>query len=493
MKICVLQPDFSDSDVDIGKYHPARDLSHLWPEAQFDNLFLKKRTTYAQLKAAAKKDYDIFVNLCEAYLEWDVPSIDVIHALDMLNLPYTGPTAELYDPPKDVMKYVAYTCGVLTPAHRVITDANTIEAAATKLRYPLFVKPAKAGDSLGIDENSRVVNLDELKTRASSVIAEYGDALVEEYVDGREFTVLVAAGIDNPTQCQSFVPVEYKFTEVPFKTYAMKTSDLHPGRNVPCDDPELAKRLKEAAEKIFVMFSGKGYGRMDFRVDKEGRIYFLEVNFTCSIFYVNGDDGSADFILDYDKIGRAGFLKHIVAEGLARHKRKQRLYDVRGDSLSGFGIYAREPIKKGQTIYQGEFRSQRIVTRRFASENPSIIDPDLFFRYAYPLSEELFITWDEQPSRWDPQNHACEPNCGFNGLNVEALRDIDAGEELTLDYGAFVDESAETFRCHCRSTQCREVIKGLPGNTVTSREALLRGRKHAPNFDGGPAALEATY
>src|SRR6186713_341924 len=100
LKVCVLQPDYSTSDVDYQNYDPPRDISHLMPEADFDHILLNKLTTYKQLKELKKKKYDVFVNLCEGYLEWSVPSIDVIYTLELLELPFTGPTTLLYDPPK---------------------------------------------------------------------------------------------------------------------------------------------------------------------------------------------------------------------------------------------------------------------------------------------------------------------------------------------------------------------------------------------------------
>src|SRR5215216_486954 len=104
MRVCVLQPDYSTTGVDYKNYDPPRDLSVLITEGEVDTVFLNKLTTYRQLKELGKQGYDIFVNLCEGYLEWDVPSIDVIHSLDLLNMPYTGPSASLYDPPKPLMK-----------------------------------------------------------------------------------------------------------------------------------------------------------------------------------------------------------------------------------------------------------------------------------------------------------------------------------------------------------------------------------------------------
>lgn len=173
VSICILQPDYNFSAIDYQNYDPPRDLSHLLPEATIDYIFLHKLTTYKQLKTLTKKKYDILVNLCEGYLEWDIPSIDVIYSMELLGLPFTGPTSLLYDPPKELMKYVAYTEGVSTPAYALIKDERDIETETAHLNFPLFVKPAKAGDSLGIDDKSLVHNLQELKQKIQEISEEY--------------------------------------------------------------------------------------------------------------------------------------------------------------------------------------------------------------------------------------------------------------------------------------------------------------------------------
>ena len=215
MKICVLQPDYSTSDVDYKNYDPPRDLSNLLLGAEIDHVLLNKLTTYKQLKELKKKNYDVFVNLCEGYLEWNIPSIDVIYFLELLNLPFTGPTSLLYDPPKDLMKYVAYTAGINTPAFALVESLNDIEKACGHLQYPLFVKPDKAGDSLGIDQQSLVYTKDELLKKCATIIEEYGPLLVEEYIDGREFTVMLVADAEDEKTCKVFKPVEYIFTKHP--------------------------------------------------------------------------------------------------------------------------------------------------------------------------------------------------------------------------------------------------------------------------------------
>ncbi len=470
LKICVLQPDYSTCDVDYKDYDPPRDLSHLIPSAKFDHVLLNKLTTYKQLKELKKNNYDIFVNLCEGYLEWEVPSIDVIYFLELLNMPFTGPTSLLYDPPKELMKYVAYTEGVSTPEYVLIEDKKqNIESLCSKLRYPLFVKPHKAGDSLGVDHSSLVQNIDELKQKANAIIDEYAPLLVEEYVEGREFTVMLAA--NHGKEPIVFHPVEYIFPEgFQYKTYSLKTSELHPNANIPVAEENICVRLQDAAKKIFKAFQGVGYARLDFRMNAEGELFFLEINFTCSVFYKDGYEGSADYILKYDGYGQANFLKHIIAEGIARHKQKQKKYYVKGSPIAGYGIYAADKINNNDVVFKGEELSQRIVTKRHVEENWDVNQKEIFRKYAYPLSKEVFLLWDNNPCEWAPQNHSCSPNTAYNGLNVVATRNILKDEELTLDYASFLDENMEPFNCQCGAPNCRGFITGIENNSVTERE-----------------------
>jgi D-alanine-D-alanine ligase len=474
MKICVLQPDYSTTGVDYKNYDPPRDLGSLLPGDEVHNIFLNKLTTYKQLKELGRKGYDVFVNLCEGYLEWEVPSIDVIYTLELLRLPFTGPGSKLYDPPKELMKYLAYCEGVKTPGYIIINELKDVDEAVRHLRFPMFVKPAKAGDSLGIDDQSLVNNKIELQQKCISILDEYGPLLVEEYIRGREFTVLVAANTDGST-CTVFKPVEYIFPEgKEYKTYALKTSELHPDSNIPCNDILLEQQLKIAAEKIFSGFNGVGYARLDFRVNEKEEIYFLEINFTCSVFYSDGYEGSADYILKHDGIGQAGFLKHIIREGIARHQRSQKAYTMKGNSIAGYGIYANRDIREGEILFKGEGKSQRIITKRYVDKHWDADQRRQFRRYAYPVSQELFILWDEDPAEWAPQNHSCDPNTAFDGLNVLALKNIKAGDELTLDYAQFLDENMEPFQCRCNSSACRGTISGINNNSLTIRELAAK-------------------
>jgi D-alanine-D-alanine ligase len=149
---------------------------------------------------------------------------------------------------------------------------------------------------------------------------------------------------------------------------------------------------------------------------------------------------------------------------------------MRGNSIAGFGIYATRNISGKELIFKGEEKPQRLVTRRFVDKHWSDEEKEIFRRYAYPVSNEVFLLWDDNPSGWAPQNHSCQPNTAYDGLNIRAQRDIEKGEELTLDYASFLDEEhMEPFQCRCGASSCRGLITGKPHNSVTVREQEAAG------------------
>ena len=477
MKICVLQHSYERSEMlrEHAQYDPPRDLSHLAPEWSFTHLFLHKATIYNQLKDAKKEKFDIYVNLCEGQLTWDIASVDVIHALESLDLPYTGPTPALYEPRKDSLKLVARYAGVRSPRFAAVATEAEVPRAIRNLRYPLFVKPNGSGDSWGIDAASFCHDAAAVATKAAELLRQHDSVLIEEYVGGREFSVLVAADPANPKMPRAYPPIEFRFPEgESFKTYDLKNAQFLPAQNVRVTDPRLEAELISAARQFFLTYNAVGYCRMDFRLDSDGVPNILDANFTCSVFYPDKYLGTADYILKLDPAGPSGFFRHIVGEGIARWKSRQHAYAVRNDGLSGLGIEAARDLRKGDIVFKGEELSQRIATKRWVENHWTEPEKVTFAQYAYPLDDEVFILWSNDPLDWSPQNHSCDPNCAYDGLNVVALRDIPTGEELTLDYADFCSETSAEFACECGAANCRGIVKGSPGNSVSLREKRKR-------------------
>jgi D-alanine-D-alanine ligase len=164
------------------------------------------------------------------------------------------------------------------------------------------------------------------------------------------------------------------------------------------------------------------------------------------------------------------FLNKIIEEGIKRHRAQQKKFVIKGNSISGYGIYATENIEAGEIVFKGEELAQRIVTKSFVEKKWNLKEKENFRRYSYPVSDEVFLLWDDNPKNWAPQNHSCNANTSYEGLNVIAIKEIKIREELTLNYNDFLDASMEPFECKCGNESCIGLITGIKGNTISSRE-----------------------
>ena len=155
-----------------------------------------------------------------------------------------------------------------------------------RLRFPLFVKSTVDDASLGIAQASVVEDATKLRERIEFVHTQVGsDALVEEYIEGRELYVGVM-GNERLTR----LPVwEMVFGSMPDSLAAIATRKVkwdkryqqkygittHEAKDLP---PAILARLDSLSRRIYRALGLSGYARMDFRVTPEGQIYVLEAN-----------------------------------------------------------------------------------------------------------------------------------------------------------------------------------------------------------------------
>jgi D-alanine-D-alanine ligase len=166
------------------------------------------------------------------------------------------------------------------------------------LRFPLFVKPTNRGDSKGIDEFSVVHSDAELATKIRSIHTDCSsDALIEEYLPGREFSVAVIKQAHSeellamPIEITS--PVDTKGNS--FLSEAVKQADSE--EVVAVTGAELKQKLNALAIGVFSALGSRDYGRIDMRLDTSGNPHFIEANlmpglsnhgYLSSCFYLNG-------------------------------------------------------------------------------------------------------------------------------------------------------------------------------------------------------------
>lgn len=273
--------------------------------------------------------------------------------------------------------------------------------------------------------------------------------------------MLVAENVAEPDKPFVYKPVEFRFPAgESFKHFDLKWLDYGNMQCVPCRDPELEGELREASRRLFVGLNGTGYGRCDIRVDAGGNIHVLEINPNCGIFYPPGIEGSADFILLNDPAGHAGFAEAIFAAAERRAEEHSRRYEVRYVARRGYGLFAAASVPAGAVVLAYENTPHVIVSKSYAVRTWSRREADWFGHYAYPLTDELYVSWAKDPADWRPINHSCDPNAWLTGLDVTARRPIAAGEEITIDYATFCDESMSPFACSCGAATCRGLIRG---------------------------------
>ncbi|WAB98987.1 MULTISPECIES: D-alanine--D-alanine ligase [Pseudomonas] len=190
--------------------------------------------------------------------------------LECLGIPYTGSgiLASALAMDKLRTKQVWQSLGIPTPRHAVLASAEDCVAAGTELGFPLIVKPAHEGSSIGMAK----VNSEQELVAAWQDAAKYdSQVLVEQWIHGPEFTIAVLRG-------QVLPPIALGTPHV-FYDYDAKYIANDTQYRIPCGldsakEQELIDLTARACDAIGI----EGWGRLDVMQDEQGRFWLLEVN-----------------------------------------------------------------------------------------------------------------------------------------------------------------------------------------------------------------------
>lgn len=222
---------------------------------------------------------DLVFNLCEGVQGVALWEDHVVAALEFAGVPFTGAGSWTVAAcrRKGVANALLAHAGLPVPefvvAHGRIPDDFPL---------PAIVKPAAEDASAGLDKASVVTDRKSLRAKVAAMTEQFDEVLVQRYIAGREFNVgfvgdraLPVAEIDFSAMPEGSWPI----LTYAAKWHAGSAEDLGSVPVCPAQIPErLAGKLTRTAEAAWGALQGKGYGRVDLRVDEEGRPWVLEVN-----------------------------------------------------------------------------------------------------------------------------------------------------------------------------------------------------------------------
>lgn len=318
MKICVLS-DEEKTDFDVAPYL-----------AGFDYEFVTmEEPVHAMLSALkARNEFDIFLNVCEGYEADDesepgYEGIEVVQALEALNLPFTGATSNVFDPTREEMQAAADANGVGFAKGYRVKSVEEAERLVGSLRFPIMVKHPQSYGSTGMIKDSRCDTLEAVLAQVDRVCKGYGAARMEEFIVGKEFNVLV---VDNPDDFSS--PIAYPPTELIFPPgeefwhTVVKWDTSLPFNFKRVTDPDLVTRLQEIGVKMFKAIGAVGYGRCDVRMNEQGELFILEINSNPAIMLKPEEFGPADYMILYDEGGYKVFFDRLFKVTQIRHQQR---------------------------------------------------------------------------------------------------------------------------------------------------------------------------
>ena len=190
--------------------------------------------------------------------------------LECLGIPYTGSgiLASALAMDKLRTKQVWQSLGIPTPRHAVLASESDCLQASTELGFPLIVKPAHEGSSIGM---AKVNSAEELIAAWQDAAQYDSQVLVEQWIHGPEFTIAVLRG-------QVLPPIALGTPHV-FYDYDAKYIANDTQYRIPCGldsakEQELIDLTARACDAVGI----EGWGRLDVMQDEQGRFWLLEVN-----------------------------------------------------------------------------------------------------------------------------------------------------------------------------------------------------------------------
>ncbi|KNH07200.1 hypothetical protein XU18_2097 [Perkinsela sp. CCAP 1560/4] len=333
------------------------------------------------------------------------------------------------------------------------------------LKYPMIVKHPHGFNSVGMTKESKCFTIQQLNQQVNKMVDCFHGALVEQFIDGDEVTVLA---LQTTEGTKVLPPVKMRFCEgEDFKHFDLKWKTYDEIEWIPMDvdDPAYEEVMRIGKESFDVMLGGVGIARSDLRIcRKQNKVYFLEINPNPGIMYPPGAEGSADWILRYNNrcFGHREATQALIEAALMVHKRKQGNYTVHFTPKHGYHCVALTDIRRGDIVFKREGEAVSICTKDYLAKHNKFFSEKLARSFTWPLSPDMhvFVVRDADHKKWTPILHNCEPNLTFNtmhSLDIVACKPIAKGEKMTMNYATFC-AADDAIPCNCGAGSCRKFM-----------------------------------
>ena len=206
--------------------------------------------------------------------------------LESVSIPHTGSesSASIIEEDKSRAKKIVRKAGLNTAGHFMAYSGQFTNKSQIPLKFPLFLKPPNLGGGQGIDDDSVVTNYKEYKQKINTLEEKFNsEALAEEYLTGREFTVAILKNNKN----EGYYTMPLEMIAEPGKNgvqiLGSKVKNADTERVVIVNDEKIKNEITVLALNVFELLGARDYGRVDIRMNTEGVAQFLEINLIPSL------------------------------------------------------------------------------------------------------------------------------------------------------------------------------------------------------------------
>lgn len=485
LRVCVLSSTYEGTNSATSEYDNFICGPHHWVKSKQNYEFsikeIKKADSYRQIRELiTSRQYDVFFNLCDGGKDEQRAGVDVLRALEENNAAYTGTDSVSFEPNKIDMKILVSNAGVRTPNFAFLHSSKGIDKACRHLKFPVIVKHVSGYASVGIFKDNRCDNMEQLEVKLKTFIPEYHHALVEEFIRGKEGTVLVCRDPESPNGIKVFKPMLFSFLKDAddFAHFENKWTGTWEGLTfdfVEPTDPSYATIVDMARNAFRHVMQGVGYGRCDFRIDENGHVYFLEINPNCGMWYEEKHGGGdfADHMVKKDPTwNHDKFVQEACRFALEQQRARQPWFVISHDSQGHFTTRASVTVDAGRPLFGDLVHPIPVIARALYQLGTEDKDVGCVVSRGDGLAQNVAL------------RHSCDPNMVFmqgQTLTLVAKRQINRGEELTVDYATLRDPNMPRFACRCGTVNCHSVIFPTPPTMrvadFKALKRLLRERK----------------